>query len=258
MSEKIEITLTQSQLTFKKPVDTPFGKLRFLTFDEYMDFQDDLTWIAQNVLHLYYMFLKTIPEHDKESRKKFKEFKEHSLREIVLTHEAILYSYQQVLLLMLDENDFSNDPQSLNNILVDIFSHDETFLLIREYIMKMNLLKEDKVSPNAKIQQLLERDREVNNRININKTPTLSDIAFSVSGLTPHSIEEVRQMSPIQVHSLYARISADKDYERNVLFATVSNEVEIESWAKKIDLFEVKDTAISKSAFDQKNAGMFK
>lgn len=258
MSEQIKITLTDSQLSFKKPVDTPFGKLRFLTFDEYMEYQDELTWIAQNVLHFYYLFLKGIPEHDKEKRKQFKEFKTYPLREIVLTHENILYAYQQILLLMLDENDFSTDPESLNRVLVDIFSHDETFLLIREYIMKMNLLKEDKVSPNARIQQLLERDREVNNRINSNKTPTLSDIAFSVSGLTSHSLEEVRQMSPLQVHSLYARIAADKDYERNVLFATVSNEVEIESWAKKIDLFEVKDTTISKSAFDQKNAGMFK
>lgn len=258
MNEEFQVKLTDRQLSFKKPVDTPFGALRFLTFDEYMEFQNELTWIAQNVLHIYYIMLKTIPEEDKESRKKFKEIKEYPLRNLVWAYEMIRESYEIIMIKMLDQNEYAQDPKTFKNVILDIFSQDESFLLIREYIMKMNLLKEDKVSPNAKLQQLFERDREVNNRAHGDITPTLSDIAFTVASLTPHTIDEVELMSPIQVHTLYARISANKDYERGILFSTVSNEVEIESWAKKVDLFAVKDTSISRNAFEQKNAGMFK
>lgn len=257
MSEPITVTLTDSQMSFKTPVDTPFGKLRFLTFNEYLDLQAELGWISQNVLHFYYMILNTIPKEKKEERKQFREFKEYSLRQIVLSYDIVVEAYQKILCLMLDENDFINDEKMLSDILTDIFSQDESFLWMREYIMKMNLLREEKVSPNAKIQQLFERDRE-NSKRQTKNSPTLSDIVFSVASLTPNSLAEVQQMSPIQVHTFFARINADKDYERNILFATVSSEVEIESWAKKIDLFEVKDTSISKTEFDQRNAGMFK
>lgn len=257
MTEPKDIILTDSQMSFKKPVETPFGTLRFLTFDEYLDMQNELGWIAQNVLHLYYMILKNIPKENKEERKAARAIKELSLRDLVFDHEQILFAYQKVLCLMLDQNDFIGDLEALKDVLTDIFSKDETFLLMRAYIMKMNLLREEKVSPNAKIQELFERDREVKSKTQ-KDIPTHTDIVFSVASLTPNPLDKVMQMSPIQVHNFYARINADKDYERNILFATVSNEVEIESWAKKIDLFEIKDTSISKAEFDQRNAGMFK
>lgn len=256
-----DIKLTDSQISFASPVDTPFGKMRFLTYDEYLELDAHLGWIGQNSLHVYYLLRSTIPKDDKnkfkEGLKEIKKVKEASLREIVLDFPQILTAYQIVLSHMLDQNEYAQTTDSFISVLSDIFSTDESFLLIRSYIMKMNLIKEEKVSPNPKIQELFERDREIN-KVRFKDTPTNSDIIFSIASLTPNSLEKVRQMSPIQVHNIYARISADKDYERNVLFATVSNEVEIESWSKKIDLFEVKDTSISKSQFDQRNAGMFK
>jgi hypothetical protein len=257
MSEHIQVTLSDSEISFKKPVETPFGLMRFLTYDEYLDLDSQLGWVGQNVLHIFYLIRKTIPKENKQELKKLNQIKELSLRELVLEHTEILSAYQIILSYMLDINDYSKDSETFIPVLADIFSNDDSFLLMREYIMKMNLIKEEKVSPNPKLQEIFDRDKEVNKAKN-KDTPTNSDIVFSVASLTPNSLDDVRKMSPIQVHNIYARISADKDYERNVLFATVSNEVEIESWAKKIDLFEIKDTSISKSAFERNSAGMFK
>lgn len=258
INERPEIVLTDTQIAGAKPVETPFGTLRHLEYEEYLDLSGELGWIAQNTLHFYYMILKTIPKHHKEERKKAKEFKNNALRDIVLTYEQVALAYQQILMKMLDQNDFAQDPETYAKVIVDIFSQDESFLLIRDYIMKMNLLREEKVSPNPRLQEIFERDKEFN-KVKFKDAPSSSDIIFTVASLSPNPLEKVMKMSPIQVHNIYARLSANKDYERNVLFATVSNEVEIESWAKKIDLFEVKDTsAISQAEYEQKYAGMFK
>lgn len=257
MTEEKGVVLSASEISFAKPVETPFGKMRFLTYDEYLSLDSHLGWVAQNVLHIYYMIRNTIPKHEKEELKALKTMKEHSLRELVLTYPQIINSYQIVLGHMLDINDYGKELETFIPVLADIMSNDESFLLMRDYIMKMNLLREDKVSPNHKIQELFERDRKINKE-RYKNSPESTDIVFSVASLTPNSLESIRQMSPLQVHNLYARVSADKDYERNISYAIAGADIEIESWAKKIDLFEIKDTSISKAEFDQRNAGMFK
>jgi len=251
------IELKETNLIFADPVMTPFGSMRFLTYREYMENQQALSIISQNVLHLYYIFRKSIPPHDKEALKEFKSFKERDdLHNIVFDNGELRNAYIKILYLMMDKNETINNADDMLAILTDIFENKSAFLDIRDLIMRMHLLKEEKVSPNLRLQEIFERDKKIKAEQEDN-SPTHMDILASIAdrGFT---FEQLSEETPFQIHMRFAKIAAVEDYRRNVLFATVSNEVTIESWAKKIDLFEVKDTSISKAEFAQKSEGMFK
>lgn len=254
----MDIKLTESELLFAKYVETPFGRLRFLTYEEYLNLSKELTFITYNVLHFYYMILNGIPKHRKKERAEVEPFKELSLQTIVMSYPDVYDSYYMVLAHMLEPNEFINEPEKFMKVFTDIMANEEAFLMMRAYIMKMNLLKEEKVSPHPKLQEAFERDRKMR-EIASQDAPNNIDIVTSICALTSHDFEAVSKMTPFQVHNIYARISANKDYERNILFATVSQVENIESWAKKIDLFNMKDTSvISKDDFDSKYGSMFK
>lgn len=250
------IEIQDSQYIFAKPVMTPYGIMRFLTYEEYMDNIQALSVISQNVLHLFYIFRKSIPIHRKQELKEFDSFKDRDLNDIVYEHQDLRAAYMQILVLMLDQNEYIQTSDDLLLVLQDIFENKEAFMVMRDLIMKMNLLKEEKVSPQARLQQIFENDKKLR-AAKDKDAPTHMDIIASIANVGI-SFEELAKETPFQIHMRFAKIAAKEDYRRNVLFATVSNEVTIESWAKKTNLFEVKDTsAISKAEFDQKYAGMF-
>jgi len=251
------IEIKDSQFIFKHPVTSPFGLMRFLTYEEYMDNQAELSIISQNVLHLFYIFRKSIPVHRKQELKEFDSFKTRELHDIVYEHPELRAAYMKIFILMLDQNEFMRSSEDALMVLQDIFENKDAFLMMRDLIMKMNLLKEEKVSPQPRLQQIFENDKKIKAERDKN-APTHMDILTSIANLGI-GFETLAKESPFQIQMRFAKIAAKEDYRRNILFATVSNEVTIESWARKIDLFEVKDTsAISKAEFDQKYAGMFK
>src|SRR5690606_7116237 len=87
---------------------------------------------------------------------------------------------------------------------------------------------------------------------------TFSDIISSVVVGSPHSYEEVANMTVLQLYSTFYRISQFQNYKTSTLFATVAEKVQIESWNKHIDLFEKTSSGISASEFNKTYGGMFK
>jgi hypothetical protein len=59
-------------------------------------------------------------------------------------------------------------------------------------------------------------------------------------------------MTVLQLYSVFYRLGAFKNYETTTLFATVSGDVKIESWSKKIDMYERETSRIKKQDFDKK------
>lgn len=237
---------------FGLPVDTKFGEVRFLTYPEYILNIASINIISQNVLHFYYLFSKDLKPNDKQAVEEVESLKGRTLIEIVLGIESILQAYIDIFKLVLDVNDYSKNNEEFIEVVKDIFSSEENFDYMRKIIMDMNLIKEDEVSPNPEIQQFIDNDKKFQAAKN-KDAPSFMAIVTSIVASGAATFKDVKEMTPLQVNSVFARIGSIINYQTTTLFATVSSDVTIESWAKKIDMFEVKNSStISKSEFDSK------
>lgn len=240
---------------FGQPIKTEFGLVRFLTYQEYLLNNSELSLISQNVLHLYYLYRKQIEKENnsKEALEEFKSFKEQKLYDVVLSTNYILESYIKILKLVLDNNGYSDDD--LEDVIYSIFSSEDSFLQIRNIIMDMNVLTEEEVNPTEEIQRFIEHSRTVKQQGAPKQTPI--DIITSIVAGTPHSFEDVMNMNVMQVYALYARLGAFFNYQTTTLFATVAEKVNVELWNKHIDLFEKESHVISHEKFMQTTGKIF-
>jgi len=252
----MELTIKKGDYLFKKPVSTPFGKVRFLTMGEHVDLEDSLNLIGLNVLHFYYMLRKNIPEKDKEALKKFEEFKTEKLLDIVYSFPEVFQSYVNIFYKVLDCNEFEHE--TLVEIIQDIMKTDESFLAMRKLILDMNIIKEEKVSENEELQYWFDIDKKEKLKKN-NDAPELSDFVTSIVAKTNHSFAEVEEMSMYQAQATFERIDAIVAYDTTTLYRSVGADVKVDSWAKKIDLFNKKDSSvITKNDFDKLSTDIFK
>lgn len=232
-----------------KPVELPFGRLRFLTVEEYMDMEVELQLISMNTLHIYYAQKKLLA--NKLKRKEMIEFektKELPLYQLVLYNDYFLHTYLSIFDKLIEFNEGFN----LNHL----FESEEVFMEVRSIIMMMNFLREEKVYKNEELQKNHEEGNKV--RVNSSNNITLEDIITAVVASTSNTYEDIDNMTVYQLNALYLRITAIKDYETSTLFATVSSEAKIEHWTKHIDLFESKDnSSIKLSEFKNKLSEAF-
>lgn len=233
---------------FGEPVETEFGVMRFLTYREYLTNLSEIGLISQNTLHIYYSFKKqlTALKASESAFKELEELKEAELLEIVLSTQQLLNAYLKIFKLVFD----GNEDMQYNKI----FENSENFKFVRSLFMDMNIVVEEKVSPNEEIQRAIERSRRLKQQTS--QEQTFVDIVTSIVASTSNSFEDVCNMSVFQVYSIYARIGAIFNYQTSTLFATVAEKVNIESWNKHIDLFESESDVISKSDFDKKFGGL--
>ncbi|MFJ7982433.1 hypothetical protein ACIQ1D_19405 [Lysinibacillus xylanilyticus] len=235
---------------FNEPVDTQFGSIRFLTYREYLSHSSEISLISQNTLHIYYNFKNQLKEAkaDEKSIEALKELKESNLLEIVLTTRQLLNAYLKIFQLVFDGNE---EPQ-----LERIFETSENFHFVRRLVMDMNVITEEKVSPNEEIQRAIERSRRFKQQSS--QEQTFVDIVTSIVASTSNSFDDVCRMNIFQIYAIYARVGAIYNYQTSTLFATVAEKVNIESWNKHIDLFKSEDDVISKEEFDNKFGGLLK
>jgi len=240
---------------FGEPIDTKFGKIRFLTYKEYLLNLSELSLISQNVLHLYYMYRKQFEKekNSKELIEELNQYKKKNLYEIVLGTDYILEAYLKILLLVLDTNEYSDEEFKI--VIDAIFSTEEDFMYIRNMIMDMQVLTEDDVSPNEEIQKAIERSRRV--KQHSSDKQSFVDIVTSITASTNNSFEDVCNMTVFQVYATYARISAIFNYNTTTLFATVAEKVSIEAWNKHINLFEKKTDTLTQEEFKSQFGGLF-
>lgn len=235
---------------FGDDVITDYGKIRFLSYKEFLMCPNEVALIGQNVLHIYYYFLNDLNKRNakKEELDALKEIKESNLLEIVLSTPALLSAYLKVFNLVFDMN--SEQDVSFEKLFSDV----NIFMFVRKIVMDMNIIVEERVSPNEVIQKAFERS----NRIKSRNAPKQSngDIITSIVANTNYNYRDVGDMTVFQVYALYARIGAIFNHKTTTLFATVADKVEIESWNKHINLFEQEQDNMSREQFNSKFGGM--
>lgn len=233
---------------FGEPVDTELGTVRFLTYKEYLLNISELSLMTLNVLHLYYRYMKQIDKNDKEAVEALENFKKLSLYEIVLADPSFLNNYLKIFEMVIEPS-----AHYQGNIFEQIFKDEKLFMYYRKLIMDMNLLSEEKVSPNPEIQKFIEMGQEVNKP---KEESSFTDIVSSIVAGTSNTFKDVCNMTVFQVYAVYYRMGAIFDYNTSTLFATVSEKVKIESWGRHLDLFNKDDGTIKKDKFDKKFGSM--
>lgn len=240
----------KNMFIFGKSIDTKFGLIRSLTYQEFLFLSKDINILSQNTLHIYYQYLEMYKKSNatKEEIESLLELKELDLFQLVQTVPQLKNAYLKIYQLVFDENEEYK--------IYDIFDSKEDFHFIRTLFMDMNVLIEDSVSPNEEIQRAIERSRRMKKGDAVGNT--FVDITTSIVASTSYSFEEVADLNVFQVYAIYARIGAIYNYQTSTLFATVAEKVKIESWNKHINLFEEETNTISKDEFDRKFGGMLK
>lgn len=232
---------------FGKPIDTKFGKVRFLTFEEYHTFLPQLSLISMNNLHIYYYNKKAMKNPSQAEMELLKGLKEASLYEIVLKTPQLLATYIEIF------NKLITFKKGVD--CTYILKSEVDFFEMRKLIMDMNVISEEDVNPNEEIQSGIERSRRAKQAEA--KKQSFVTIVTSIVAKTSHSYEEVSQMNVMQVYALYARIGAFLNYETTTLFATVAEKVKIELWDKHIDLFEKESHSIEHDKFKRGTGSIF-
>lgn len=262
---------------FGKPIETNLGKVRFLTYEEYLVNIQELSMISLNVLHIYYQYRKMFDENDVESMKAIESIKDESLYSIVLQTDNFREAYIKIFGLVLEENDtnstwselllksleedkISEESEEsitpLMKALELIFSNEELFMYYRELVMDMNMLSESEVSQDKIVQEFIEKSNRAKQK-NSEKQSVI-DLASSVVVGSGIFYEDLARMSVLQIYATYYRIGAMKSYDTTILFSTVSEKVTIEAWNKSIDLFERQSAGIKASEFNSTFGGLFK
>jgi len=139
----------------------------------------------------------------------------------------------------------------------DIFNkvNENNFEYLRQLIMDMNCITEEKINPNPEIQKWIEKSKRFKQN---NEKLTFEDIVTSVAVGTGYTYEYINNMSLYQFYLTFQRIGGFKNYDTSTLFSTVSTEkINIESWCKNINLFEEDIDGISRGEFNKLKGSIF-
>lgn len=235
---------------FGIPMDSEFGKIRFLTYVEYLQLLPELSLISQNTLHIYYLYLKRfkslklVGEEKVSIEESLEDLKNQPLYNIVKSDKSFEGTYKKIFNIVLEDK--SQVKEILNN--------EENFMKMRQYVMDMNMLTEDEVNPNPEIQKGLERSKRAKQQES--EKQTVNDIVSSIvvgAGILP---QDVAHMTVLQVYSTYYRIGQFQNYSTSTLFATVAEKVSIESWNKHIDLWGRQSHAVEYKKFKETTGRM--
>lgn len=252
MSEYITNEQDREFYIFGEPVETELGNVRFLTYKEYLINISQLSMMSLNVLHIYHQYRKMfdnqkLSKEDKiEIDKSLEEFKKQSLYSIVMDDGSISDAYYKIFQLVIGDE----------NTIEKIFDSEELFMWYRALVLEMNMLQEDEVSPDKKVQEFIEKSKRV--RQKNSEKQTLYDITSSIVVGANIPYERLSEMTVLQIYATYFRIGQMKSYDTTTLFATVSEKASIEAWNKSIDLFERQSAGIKSEDFNKQFGGLFK
>lgn len=236
---------------FGKPIETKFGKVRFLTYTEYIENLGALSAMSLNSLHYFYQHKNHFDQYklnldeQKEVEELLNNIKKDKLYNLVYSKKLNIESYIKVYSLVLE------DKENVN----EIFKNEDDFLHFRQLVLDMQMIQEEEVSENPEIQEYIDASKEQKS-IGAEKQ-TYSDIVSSIVVGAGIPYKEIGEMTVLQVYSTYYRIAQFRSYDTTTLFSTVSNEVSIEAWNKSIDLFKTEKSGMKMSEFKKKYGNLF-
>ena len=246
-----------------EPVDSPIGKIRFLTVSEYMTLAPELNGISLNNLHIYWFYHDHLKKQkaEKEIMDKLEDLKNLSTYEIILSDESLFLNYVEILKTVLYHDNINEDFDIEDDISTRIqlfFSEQEIFDQVRKLILDMNLKQEEPVSSHPMIQEGYNRAKRFKENTNKNGT-TFNDIITTVVVGGNMSFAEATKLTVLQLYAIFYRIAAFKEYEATLLYSTIPTDdpVEVQSWSKHIDLWEQESTEKDAAETKRRLGGMF-
>lgn len=239
--------LNKDSFMFGEDIETSYGTVRFLKYKEYIKMQQELNLISMNILHFYWLYKKDSNYNlaDDETKASIEGIKDKTLYKFIMESPEFTNVYYSVFKKVLIQHDS----------LEQIFDTEELFMGLRSLIMDMNVLSEQPVSPNQEIQNYYDERKRIQQKESGEQD--VSDVVSSIVVGSPHSFEEVANMTVMQVNLMFSRIAAFKSFDVTTLFATVSSEAKIEQWSKHIDLFSKQELGIGYGQFNKKYKGLF-
>ena len=240
------MSINQDLFMFGEDIETAHGAIRFLKYSEFIRLQGELNIFCTSMLNFYWLYKKNYKDiSDINVLNAIEAIKDTSLYLYVKSVPDLFAAYKSVFEKVL------LNQESINLI----FESEELFMSYRSLIMDMNMLRESPASPNPEIQEYYELRRKKQQQDMGDQN--LSDMVSSIVVATPHSFEDVANMTVIQVNLIYGRISAFKNFDVTTLFATVSAESKIEPWNKHVDIFTKEELGIAYEEFNKKYGGLF-
>ena len=222
------------------PIETPIGMCHFVQVKDFPDLCNYLNILSTSRLKIIYGyqklnikpetlgFVKTLP-----------------LFEMVRHAPDIKKAYTNLFTFIFkDENAFIRIQDA------------ETFDYIRQLIMDMNCVKEEKINPNPEIQAWVDKSKRL--KAQEDGGMEFDDIVSSVATYNGLGYTSVNEMTIYQLYATFHRIASFKNYDTNTLFATVSTEkTDIESWCKHIDMFIEEKNGLSREEYEKMKKGIF-
>jgi len=118
-----------------------------------------------------------------------------------------------------------------NNGKIDAINYD----IVRSIIMRQNLLFEQKVYKNPKVQEWANKALEA--RVKNAPKISIEDMVTTVSVYKGVGYKELMDYTLYQLYADLYRIKKIKRYDADVIFRSVSDKITIEDFAEQIDLF---------------------
>ncbi|MCR1991107.1 hypothetical protein NSA31_04785 [Bacillus subtilis] len=206
-----------------EPIPTEFGDCRFIKVKEYAFLTPYLSWFKMSKKEIIYTYSKitSILPNFKEAY------------EVIF---STVFNGVEILEKLTPEN----------------------FEALRELVLIMSCLKEEKISSNPEIQRANERSKRVKSQDS--DMVDMADIMSSVAAHTGYLYKDINEMTLFQLYMTYYRVGQFKQYDTSILFATVSPDAakHMESWGKHIDLFEEEKHYISRESFMKQTKGFGK
>lgn len=272
---KIPTPEMEDLFIFGEPVETFYGTFKFLDYKEYNQSVIDLSVISFSMLKFYYMYRENLIEQ-KASKKDLVDLmglKEVELYDFLredyvrkkeyqqntgIQTDAYLESYMRVFNKMITNiniPDF-NDPAVYFGSETKQPMSLEDFYNIRNTVMRMNLVKEEQMSPSPRVQKYLDKSKAMKSKNS--EPPNTTTIMTSIFLHTGTSYAELNKMTAYQIVSTYARIHSIKDFEISALFATVSPDVKISRWDINNDLLKEEEVGLDLSKAQKNFENMMK
>lgn len=225
------------------PIETEIGLVDFIKVKEYPDYYQELHLFSMSKEELIYRLSEV--NKNGSLNELIELIKPLSLFQISTMLPDLANAYYKIFTRVFNSED------SLSKI------NESNFDYYRKLIMRMNVLKEEKINPNPEIQRAIERSKRL--KVAEGDRITFADIVSSVVGYNGLSYKDINEFTLYQLYMTYYRIANIKNYDTSTLFATVSAEkINIESWSKHINLFEEEQHAFTVEQFDKKVKSVFK
>ena len=227
------IPFDEELLIFGDSIETEYGTFRFYGYHEYLKRMEYLTMMSFSMLKFYYTFRSQMKEA-KASREELitlKEIRYEELFDFIRGQREVLFSYLTVFGELIDHPTVDyGDPEIFMNL------ESDDFYRMRQLILRMHLLKEERLSPSIAVQDQLDKGKKF--RSAGQESPNTDAIISSIVVATGMTYEQIRNMTAYQVLVTYSRIHSFKDNELTTLFATVSPDMEISRWDKNHEILK--------------------